>query len=150
MNVLALDYAEQTGFAYQIGGKIFSGSVSFKQRKPKGEADRFLQFWRWLEEFENSELDFIVFEESAGRRTLNFVNSACGYRALVLLFCAAHQIGWQAVGPSQIKKATTGSGNADKQVMIAWAIAKGYNPADDNEADALAILHYALEKGGQA
>lgn len=29
--------------------------------------------------------------------------------------------------------------------MIAAVIKRGFNPADDNEADALALLHWALE-----
>ena len=32
--------------------------------------------------------------------------------------------------------------------MIAAARARGFNPTDDNEADALAILHWALETRG--
>ena len=40
-------------------------------------------------------------------------------------------------------------GNADKAAMIAAARARGFSPADDNEADAIAILFWALEtKGG--
>jgi hypothetical protein len=30
--------------------------------------------------------------------------------------------------------------------MIAAMQGLGYNPADDNEADALALLHYAIER----
>jgi len=32
--------------------------------------------------------------------------------------------------------------------MIAAARARGYSPEDDNEADAIAILHWALETQG--
>ena len=32
--------------------------------------------------------------------------------------------------------------------VIAAMKAKGHTPADDNEADALAILHWALAQGG--
>ena len=45
----------------------------------------------------------------------------------------------------------TGKGNADKQAMIAAVRERGFEPADDNEADAIAILLWALEtKGGVA
>ncbi|WP_445811149.1 hypothetical protein [Yoonia sp.] len=44
-----------------------------------------------------------------------------------------------------IKRHATGHGNAPKQAMIAAARARGYRPADDNEADAIAILYWALE-----
>ena len=42
-------------------------------------------------------------------------------------------------------KHAAGKGNADKVSMIAAARARGYSPADDNEADAIAILRWALE-----
>ena len=39
-------------------------------------------------------------------------------------------------------------GNANKDAMMAAARARGFNPADDNEADAIAILLRALETRG--
>ncbi|PIE08965.1 MAG: hypothetical protein CSA73_01055, partial [Rhodobacterales bacterium] len=58
---------------------------------------------------------------------------------------------YQGVPVGTIKKHATGKGNAPKQAMIAAAQARGFRPADDNEADAIAILHWAIEtKGGVA
>ncbi len=50
-----------------------------------------------------------------------------------------------------IKKHATGKGNASKQEMVACARARGHQPADDNEADALALLYLAAdtERGAQ-
>ena len=47
-----------------------------------------------------------------------------------------------------IKLHVTGKGNADKQAMMAAVRARGFRPADDNEADALAILLWALDTRG--
>ncbi len=47
-----------------------------------------------------------------------------------------------------IKRHATGKGNATKQAMMAAARARGFSPADDNEADAIAILLWALETRG--
>ena len=47
-----------------------------------------------------------------------------------------------------IKRHATGKGNAPKEAMIAAARARGFSPADDNEADAIAILHWAIETNG--
>ena len=44
-----------------------------------------------------------------------------------------------------IKKHATGKGNAGKSEMIVAAKVRGHNPVDDNEADALALLHWAIE-----
>jgi Holliday junction resolvasome RuvABC endonuclease subunit len=46
-----------------------------------------------------------------------------------------------------IKRHVAGKGNADKAAVIAAVKALGYNPADDNEADALALLHWAMAQG---
>jgi Holliday junction resolvasome RuvABC endonuclease subunit len=44
-----------------------------------------------------------------------------------------------------IKQFTTGKGNAPKDAMIKAMQALGHAPADDNEADALALLHWAIK-----
>ena len=46
-----------------------------------------------------------------------------------------------------IKRHATGKGNASKAEVIESMRRKGHNPADDNAADALAILHWALDEG---
>ena len=47
--------------------------------------------------------------------------------------------------------ATCGKGNADKQAVIAAICERGFEPEDDNEADAIAILLWAIEtRGGMA
>ena len=53
---------------------------------------------------------------------------------------------WWRLGT--IKRHVTGRGNADKAAVIAAIKARGFNPADDNEADALAILLWATETQG--
>jgi Holliday junction resolvasome RuvABC endonuclease subunit len=46
------------------------------------------------------------------------------------------------------KRHVTGKGNADKAAVIAAVRSRGFDPADDNEADALAILPWAIETQG--
>ena len=41
-----------------------------------------------------------------------------------------------------------GKGNADKAAVIAAVRERGFSPADDNEADAIAILLWAIETRG--
>jgi crossover junction endodeoxyribonuclease RuvC len=48
-----------------------------------------------------------------------------------------------------IKRHVTGRGNADKDAVIAAVRALGFDPIDDNEADALALLDWALTTGGR-
>ena len=55
---------------------------------------------------------------------------------------------YEGVPVGTIKRFATGKGNANKDAMIAAARARGFSPADDNEADAIAILFWALETMG--
>ena len=50
----------------------------------------------------------------------------------------------QGVPVGTIKRHATGKGNASKDEMIAAMRALGHAVTDDNEADALAILHWAI------
>jgi Holliday junction resolvasome RuvABC endonuclease subunit len=53
----------------------------------------------------------------------------------------------QGVAVGTIKKHATGVGYAGKQAVIDAMHALGFDPVDDNEADALALLHWALAEG---
>ena len=57
-------------------------------------------------------------------------------------------IPYQGVPVGTIKRLITGKGNADKAAVIAAVRARGFSPADDNEADAIAILLWAIETHG--
>jgi hypothetical protein len=54
-------------------------------------------------------------------------------------------VSYQGVPIGTIKRHVTGTGNASKEAMFAAARARGFSPADDNEADAIAILLWATE-----
>ncbi|SFM91671.1 hypothetical protein SAMN05421863_106912 [Nitrosomonas communis] len=69
-------------------------------------------------------------------------------RATLTAWCEHHNIPYQGVPVGTIKKHATGKGNASKDEMIASVRELGHAPIDDNEADALALLHWALEHGG--
>jgi Holliday junction resolvasome RuvABC endonuclease subunit len=50
-----------------------------------------------------------------------------------------------------VKRYATGRGNADKAAMVTAIQARGFRPADDNEADAIALLLWATDPtGGRA
>ena len=58
---------------------------------------------------------------------------------------------YQGVPVGTIKRFATGKGNAGKEAVIAAMRARGFAPADDNEADALALLLWATDaRGGRA
>ena len=46
-----------------------------------------------------------------------------------------------------IKRHVTGKGNASKDEVVKAVRARGHAPKDDNEADALALLDWAISNG---
>ena len=75
-----------------------------------------------------------------------------GFLASLTAWCEEHSIPYEGVPVGTIKKFITGKGNAGKAAVIAAVKALGHLPEDDNEADALALLHFAREQmiGGQS
>jgi Holliday junction resolvasome RuvABC endonuclease subunit len=71
-----------------------------------------------------------------------------GARLHLTAWAEMNKIPYAGVPVGTIKRHATGNGNANKEAVIAAVRALGFDPADDNEADALALLHCALRNGG--
>ena len=148
-SLLALDLGTQTGWALQSrDGSIISGSESFKPGRFEGGGMRFLRFKRWLTEIKQSAdgLDAVYFEEVRRHAGVDAAHAYGGFMGQLTAWCEHHQIPYQGVPVGTIKKHATGKGNASKEDMIAAARAHGFHPADDNEADALALLAWAIDQ----
>lgn len=146
--ILALDLGTQTGWALRaVDQPITSGSESFKPRRFEGGGMRYLRFKRWLTEIKQSveSIDVVYFEEVRRHVGVDAAHAYGGFLATLTAWCEHHQIPYQGVPVGTIKKHAAGKGNASKEEMISAVINRGFNPADDNEADALALLHWALE-----
>jgi Holliday junction resolvasome RuvABC endonuclease subunit len=145
--VLALDLGTTTGWALRSGdNSIVSGTESFKPHRFEGGGMRFLRFKRWLTELKQTSngIDAVYFEEVRRHLGVDAAHAYGGFMAHLTAWCEHHQIPYQGVPVGTIKKHATGKGNACKDEMIAAMKALSYSPSDDNEADALALLHYAL------
>ena len=145
--LLALDLGTQTGWALRSrDGSIISGSESFRPGRFEGGGMRFLRFKRWLTEIKQSVdgIDAVYFEEVRRHAGVDAAHAYGGFMAHLTAWCEHHQIPYQGVPVGTIKKAATGKGNAGKDAMIAAARARGFDPQDDNEADALALLAWAV------
>jgi Holliday junction resolvasome RuvABC endonuclease subunit len=71
-----------------------------------------------------------------------------GLLATMTAWCEEQAIAYQGVPVGTIKRFIAGKGNADKATVMSAVRERGYSPADDNEADAIAILLWALETRG--
>ena len=146
--LLALDLGTTTGWALRYSdGSITSGSESFKPQRFEGGGMRFLRFKRWLTEIKQScsGIDALHFEEVRRHVSTDAAHAYGGFLATLTAWCEHHQIPYQGVPVGTIKKHATGRGNASKGEMIASVRARGHTPVDDNEVDALALLHWAIE-----
>ena len=114
---------------------------------------RYLRFGRWLDETRKiaGGIDVVYFEEVRRHLGTDASHIYGGFLAGLTAWCEQQGIAYQGVPVGTIKRFATGRGNADKQAMIAAIRERGFEPADDNEADAIAILLWAIEtRGGMA
>ena len=150
-SILAVDLGTATGWALLLpDGCIVSGTVSFRPGRYEGGGMRYLRFRSWLDELVGRVpgMSAVYFEEVRRHAGTDAAHIYGGFLAHLAAWCEQRQLPYQGVPVSVIKRHATGKGNAGKDAVIAAMKAKGHQPADDNEADALAILHWALAEGG--
>ena len=149
--ILALDLGTTTGWALAgPGAHRTSGTQTFKPGRFEGGGMRYLRFKGWLTEMQQcaDPLGWVVFEEVRRHASTDAAHVYGGFLATLTAWCEHHQIPYQGVPVGTIKKHATGWGNAGKPEMLGAMRARGFQPADDNEADALALLDWALAQGG--
>ncbi len=158
--ILALDLGTTTGWALRsANGPVAHGFVSFKYQRFEGGGMRYLRFGRWLADMlslsgpqSDSQTNLtgigaVYFEEVRRHLGVDAAHVYGGLLATLTAWCEHHQIPYQGVPVGTIKRHATGKGNAGKAEVIAAMKALGHPVTDDNEADALALLHWALAQG---
>ena len=156
-NILALDLGTTTGWALRSAqGPIAHGFVSFKSQRFEGGGMRYLRFRRWLDDLRETVcrtgtspgIDALYFEEVRRHLGVDAAHVYGGLLATLTAWCEYHQIPYQGVPVGTIKRHATGKGNASKAEVVAAIRSLGHPVTDDNEADALALLHCALAQAG--
>jgi Holliday junction resolvasome RuvABC endonuclease subunit len=145
-SILSLDLGTHTGWALrQADGATTSGVEHFKPQRFEGGGMRFLRFKRWLTDVKQmaDRIDAIYFEEVRRHAGIDAAHAYGGFMAHLTAWCEHHSIPYQGVPVGTIKKHATGKGNASKEEMIDAIRQRGIHVTDDNEADALALLHWA-------
>ena len=152
--VLALDLGTTTGWALRAqDGGITSGTMTFRPSRFEGGGMRYLRFRGWLAEIArlSGGLARIGFEEVRAHAGTDAAHLYGGFLAHLSAWCEERGIPYEGVPVGTIKRFATGRGNADKAAMIAAIRARGFAPADDNEADAIALLLWLTDaRGGRA
>lgn|SRR5487761_2046675 len=146
--ILALDLGTTTGWALRdCEGQISHGYASFRPQRFEGGGMRYLRFKRWLTEIKTvaTDVNAIYFEEVRRHVGVDAAHVYGGLMATLTTWCEHHNIPYQGVPVGTIKKHATSKGNAGKNAVIAAMRTKGHSVTDDNEADALALLYWAIE-----
>lgn len=145
MKILSLDLATQTGWALYDNGNIDLGTAVFELKRGESSGMRFLRCRSWLREMKKllGQIDLIVYEQPHQRGGYP-TQVAMGLVAEVLSFAARANVTTTSVHGTALKKWATGKGNAKKKEMIIEAKSRGHIVANDDEADAVLMLEYAL------
>jgi Holliday junction resolvasome RuvABC endonuclease subunit len=149
--ILALDLGTKTGWAIKSENhQIDSGTEIFKSSRFEGGGMRYLRFKNWLEEINklSGGIDQIYFEEVRRHVGVDAAHAYGGFLAHLSAWCEDKNIPYLGIPVGTIKKHIAGKGNANKQAVINAVKNLGFNPADDNEADALALLDLIIKQGG--
>ena len=153
-SILALDLGSTTGWAIRTSRcRILSGTAEFRSTRFEGGGMRYLRFRGWLGELATltGGLGRIAFEEVRAHAGTDAAHIYGGFLAHLSAWCEERGVAYEGVPVATIKRFATGRGNADKAAMIAAIRARGFAPADDNEADAIALLLWATDaRGGRA
>ena len=155
MRILTIDLGTHTGWAARVDAcTVLSGVQHFTPRRFEGGGMRFLRFSSWLAEIARTvgSVQAVYFEEVRRHVSTDSAHVYGGMLAVLTAWCEVNKIPYQGVPVGTIKKHATGKGNADKAKMIAAAQAiavrwaPGIRITDDNEADALCLLDWALRE----
>jgi Holliday junction resolvasome RuvABC endonuclease subunit len=149
--ILSLDLGTTTGWAMQLaGGVIESGTTSFRPSRYDGGGMRYLRFRGWLASIaaDAAGIEAIYFEEVRRHIGTAAAHLYGGFLATLTAWCEQNSIPYEGVPVGTIKRHVTGKGNADKTAVVEAIRARGFKPADDNEADAIAILLWAIDTHG--
>lgn len=134
-NILALDIATKTGWKT----KTASGVWDLKPNRGESSGIRIVRFHSKVKELIQLEnIDIVAYERAGGMFKGAIIVESEMIGALIL-YCTENNIDMACYSATEIKKFATGKGNAKKEAMIEAAKQLGYNPQDDNEADAIHI-----------
>lgn len=145
--IIAIDPAFSCGWA--ISKEIY-GVWQIKQRADESHGMRLIRLRSKLNEIYKAypTIKMIVYERPAGRNTKAIITQS-KIIGIIEAFAVENGIQYRAYSAGEIKRFASGKGNCNKEVMIQTAKDKyNYQGDDDNEADALHLLHLAADEYG--
>lgn len=150
---LCVDLGTTTGYAIGDASMMVSGIWKLKPGRFEGGGMRFVKFRKSLNEIQEAfsaagGITHVFFEEVRRHQGVDAAHVYGGLMAVLTAWCEENGIPYSGVPVGTIKKNWCGKGNASKDMMIEEARRRNLNPVDDNEADALAIIDWAINEYG--
>ena len=153
MRIITLDLGVSTGYTIgdDKGNVTEHGVKKFKRDKRPDVDSRFGEFHDWLTGIAWDTIipteTLVVCEQANHMPSISGTRIHFGFAAIVNIVVDRL---WQTftlniVPAKSIKKFFTGTGNADKDLMIYTAQQIHPDVKDDNEVDSLALYYYTLE-----
>lgn len=139
--ILAIDPGTYCGYALS---PFESGTWDLSTRRHEGGGMRFFRLRTHLDRV-CPKVDLVVYEEVRGHRGTDAAQVYGGIVAILQEHCETHEIPYQGVPVSTLKKFATGKGNASKELMVVAAKRRwpDVDIQDDNQADALMLWAWA-------
>ena len=145
MSILALDLGNSFGFAIKQEATIHSGWSILSKKGSTDHGRKFHNFACWLNDVVDVDAVYYEVVMNHGHGGVYAAHAYGGFLAILQLWAHKRNIPCVGVGVGQIKKFWTLNGRASKEQMIKRANYLGFDTKNDNEVDAIALLHYALE-----
>lgn len=148
MKILALDLGTKTGWSYWSEKTFDGGTMDFSETRFSGGGMRFLKFRRWLSDLKSKGIDVVYYEAVRAHKGVDAAHVYGGFQGVLTEWCERNEIPYDGVPVGTIKKFISGAGNAGKQEVIKAVKTVGFDPVDDNHADAIALMLYAKKQLG--
>lgn len=148
MTILSLDLGTTTGWATKAGSNIVHGTASFANSRYEGGGMRYLKFRKWLDK----QLDHLMpplavyYEEVRGHKGTDAAHIYGGLLATLTSWCEDRSIPYEGIPVGTWKKSLCGKGNANKETVMSEIKLRGHAVESFDEADAVAILLFVLER----
>lgn len=144
--ILCLDLGTKMGWALQSpNGVVTSGTANFTPSRWEGNGMRFIKFNQFLNELNHdNSIKYVFFEKVERHLGTYAAHIYGGFWSHLTAWCDSREVIYDGVTVGDIKEFYLGKRRASKE-QIKQAVAElGYSPCDDNESDALALLHWVI------
>lgn len=154
---IALDLGTACGWASWNGTVMAHGVLDLKVRRHESRGMRLVRFEESLQTLicgsrKQAIVDLVLYESPGHQRSLAASEVLHGLTAVLVAACEKMGLSYMGIPPTLVKKAATGKGNANKEMVRVYAAEtlKDINGVyadleDDNESDAVALACLWLE-----